>query len=626
MSYFHFTLGPVQAFVSQARRTRDFWAGSFLLSTLTAHAMNAVRKQNGRIIMPEVSDDKMLERVSQSSGRGPNIGTLPNCFEAAELSEHFDGKKIAKAVQDEWKRIADAVWTFDRLETAGVDKNLWETQIEGFWEIAWVIADAQETNVLAMRKNWRNHYPPEQSGDKCTMMGEWQELSGVSRPNREVQKNFWEGVRRGMGAGQMDLRDGERLCAIAYVKRRFVHVWEKLNPGWTLPTGVPSTSYMAAVHWLERLIISDPDPQAIQDLCAEAKKAKALSEKLTRITCLSSALNDHPAISGHLVDIDGPLFFENELRLLSESKHAKTGEMKPDEAKKIRVLRKKVVASAKKNDPAFPDAPSPFYAILVMDGDHLGKTKKAMGGDAIKLSEALAAFTGEVQVIVKKHGFLVYAGGDDVLALLPLENALDCALAVRNAYMTVFKNKAVLSGNYSISAAVIYAHMKLPLTLVLKDAQYLLKEVAKDECERDAIAVRIWKPGGEQVTWSMKWGLNGAKVNKLSELAKAFQADEKGEPGYASKPLFRIRERLLMLRGGTGFKSDEILKLLVAEYVTSGVLREKTAKQRQELAEKCVADLLPLCEKPEKPEKADKRYGAEAAMLLRFLAQKGVER
>ena len=32
--YFHFTLGPVQSFVAQARRTRDFWAGSFLLSWL----------------------------------------------------------------------------------------------------------------------------------------------------------------------------------------------------------------------------------------------------------------------------------------------------------------------------------------------------------------------------------------------------------------------------------------------------------------------------------------------------------------------------------------------------------------------------------------------------------------
>ncbi|MBA5248658.1 MAG: hypothetical protein FE834_03865, partial [Gammaproteobacteria bacterium] len=27
----HFSLGPVQGFIGQARRTRDLWAGSFLL-------------------------------------------------------------------------------------------------------------------------------------------------------------------------------------------------------------------------------------------------------------------------------------------------------------------------------------------------------------------------------------------------------------------------------------------------------------------------------------------------------------------------------------------------------------------------------------------------------------------
>ena len=33
---FQFTLGPVQGFVAQARRTRDFWAGSFILSWLSS--------------------------------------------------------------------------------------------------------------------------------------------------------------------------------------------------------------------------------------------------------------------------------------------------------------------------------------------------------------------------------------------------------------------------------------------------------------------------------------------------------------------------------------------------------------------------------------------------------------
>ena len=35
----HFTLGPVQSFVAQARRTSDLWAGSLLLSWLAGQAM-----------------------------------------------------------------------------------------------------------------------------------------------------------------------------------------------------------------------------------------------------------------------------------------------------------------------------------------------------------------------------------------------------------------------------------------------------------------------------------------------------------------------------------------------------------------------------------------------------------
>ena len=38
----HLSIGPVQTFVAQARRTRDFWAGSFLLSWLSGQAMAAV--------------------------------------------------------------------------------------------------------------------------------------------------------------------------------------------------------------------------------------------------------------------------------------------------------------------------------------------------------------------------------------------------------------------------------------------------------------------------------------------------------------------------------------------------------------------------------------------------------
>ena len=60
--YFHFTLGPVQGFVAQARRTRDFWAGSFLLSWLAGVAICAVEKQGGEIIFP-IPNQNFLDAI-----------------------------------------------------------------------------------------------------------------------------------------------------------------------------------------------------------------------------------------------------------------------------------------------------------------------------------------------------------------------------------------------------------------------------------------------------------------------------------------------------------------------------------------------------------------------------------
>ena len=54
-SFLLFSLGPVQSFISTARKTQDHWMGSFLLSYLTFTAMQAVMEEIGAdsIIFPE---------------------------------------------------------------------------------------------------------------------------------------------------------------------------------------------------------------------------------------------------------------------------------------------------------------------------------------------------------------------------------------------------------------------------------------------------------------------------------------------------------------------------------------------------------------------------------------------
>ena len=63
-----------------------------------------------------------------------------------------------------------------------------------------------------------------------------------------------------------------------------------------------------------------------------------------------------------------------------------------------------------------------------MDGDSLGQHMSHPAKRTL-ISQALNTFTGTVQDIVERDysGFLIYAGGDDVLALLTLDDALPCA-------------------------------------------------------------------------------------------------------------------------------------------------------------------------------------------------------
>jgi CRISPR-associated protein Cmr2 len=87
--YFHFTLGPVQSFVAQARRTRDFWAGSFILSWLSAVAMREVQKQDGdgSIVFPK--PDKAFLGALEKDGKGPRQGSVPNRFKATWSGNQF---------------------------------------------------------------------------------------------------------------------------------------------------------------------------------------------------------------------------------------------------------------------------------------------------------------------------------------------------------------------------------------------------------------------------------------------------------------------------------------------------------------------------------------------------------
>ena len=218
-----FSIGPVQGFVSQSRRTRDLWGSSYLLAFLAAHAIRGAVEAGGRIVLP---DTEVLERDSlyrwvsgRREGDSPRIGTLPNHF-VVEVEEGVSGVAQAgiQSLHEAWERVCRTVWTtFVQPASPAGDgtTDIWTRQTRGFWEVMWAVGDAKTSGgVLARRKHWRSHRPPEELGDKCTVMHDLQELSGFIRArDAGSQDAFWQRVRDGQ-LGLLDLRENERLCEV----------------------------------------------------------------------------------------------------------------------------------------------------------------------------------------------------------------------------------------------------------------------------------------------------------------------------------------------------------------------------------------------------------------------------
>lgn len=651
--YFHFTLGPVQGFVAQARRTRDFWAGSFLLSYLAGVAMLETQKQDGKIIFPE-PDPNYLSWIENGHGPGqkPKHGGIPNRF-MAQIPDGFGPAKVGKAVKSAWHELAEQVWLEDLqpfLKQKGFDekpiRDLWIRQIDGFWDISWAILPiehADNTSILDRRKNWRSHYLQPEPGQKCMMMDGMQELSGAEKPGEG--KGFWEALRQsGKRRIQTDLRDGERLSAIAYVKRRFVHYFAGFSAampsgwtakGWPVKPGAESVVSLAAKPWLEKAKQNPAAQSALREFYMAARVLSSETETTSEPYDWSS--------------IEELAFYEADLR---NRKLYPERDETPNRAQANQTL----LALTKLQEVADLGDPSPYYALLLMDGDSLGKHMSDPNKRKRELiSDALNRFTHDAQAIVEKdqQGFLVYAGGDDVLALLTLDQALPRAAALREAYAKAFNEARAARPEVewfpaTISAAIQFAHYRLPFIKVRADAHDLLDDVAKDGRGRDAVAVRVWKQSGLHLTWAQPWvvafGEQGSGSTAqpdgqvwLAKIARDLASDE-DSLRVASGFFYRLRERFKLLKPDKDSKAEGIdhgsmVELLAYEYVHSGI---HEGKMSQKEAKASIEPLLAQCRpkhrteikdsKPtdfEYPADTPARYEADAALLVRFLASHG---
>ncbi len=548
----HFTFGPVQGFINDARRLRDFWAGSFLLSLLSGHAMKAAVNAGATIDFPKVDGDALFEALrTASADPGPYIGSLPNRFRATIPKDQAQniGAHCATAITDAWMEISNAIWNNYVQDAAsysagggGAAKEIWDRQVNSFWDISWVTGESgdeiRDDNWLDQRKNWRAHLQlAGEGGDHCRLMGQFQEISGFHRiGEKEQQAEFWSQLRDRLGKDNLDVQQDERLSAIALIKRFFpVELSKKGRIGAAVPFTPgkdilnirhwPSTSYIAAAPWLKRLEQERADVEAschaYLKTISETFRSQTFGEwESPKLFGLPG--QDHmrsvAKLDGHLLHADGIQTLVKEA-LKSDQLRAATSNLNSG--------LDKICKSLGQRDSG-PCRASEFYAVLRMDGDRIGEQIRERK-EVIK--EALFTFTSNVAKSFDHraenaiHGVLVYAGGDDVLAIVPAQDAIEAALRLREIFLDAFEFH--IPGNreqagFTISASIVYAHFKRsPLSMVLRESEHYLDAVAKNETGRNAIAIALLKPGGVACDWASTFESNGGRVKFLADLARS---------------------------------------------------------------------------------------------------------
>lgn len=570
--HLHVSIGPVQSFVSQSRRTRDLWSSSYLLSFLAAHAISGARQAGGTIVRPCVDGDPVLEWVEgRRTGTPPSLGSLPNQF-TVELPDGESPERVAAAAEKSfdaaWEKVCRAVqdrFVAHALPVGNGTEVIWERQIHGLWELIWVAGAPDDHGLLARRKRWRTHWLPEEPGDKCSLMPEFQELSGYVRAtDRGKQDGFWNAIRVRLRV--LDLEDNERLSAVALVKRLYPRV-AAAALGWQLD-GVapwPSTVDIAAVPWCRRVLAVAP--QMGYDF---ARAVSAVHEDVLT-GGVSSLVGEVPPEATDFVRLNADWFYRP---FVSSPRLAPLS----DESARPRLIQQ-LEALATVEDAAGPlGAPPVYFALLLADGDRLGRMVASLGSDSV--SGALAEFTRAVPDIVRAHrGVTVYAGGDDVLALLPIDGALQCARDLERRYREAFV-AAASAGNSpaaTLSAAVVFAHTHAPLTLVLTEAHRLLDTVAKDENGRASLAAGVFRSKGPGVQWVTTWervSKDGPQTDAVECVLAAARALASG--GLSGSLLQDVRRTLGLLCGASSPTSGSFAKL-APELDTTALLRADIA-------------------------------------------------
>lgn len=558
------SVGPIQEFISAARRTRDLFAGSTLLSELSKAAARGITNFGGRTIFP--SSNCSLAPGSEDLVANIILAVVEDEKKPAEAI--LAGKQAAMA---HWETISKDVFNQVQNENT-ILADVWNSQVGDVLELygAWVemgktgeknhtafqIARNSLMRLLAGRKSLRNFNPCRsfQGIPKSSLDGQ--------RDSVIKDKTLPPKIQR-----LLRVKKGEQLDSIGVIKR----AWQGTN------TVFPSVSRIAADSWLRGIAAKSPDLlNTFKNTCEELRNADAID--LPR-------LNQNTFSRYAMFPLEGSALYSTRHKDLVND---------PEDSLILEPLKNGLKCLTGK----FKD-PDPYVAILIADGDNMGKALGEFKNaeELEKFSANLNEFAKNAKNAVEAHqGTLVYSGGDDVVAILPVDKCIECAATLKDGFQE--KLKCSFSNNSlvpTLSVGIGIGHSIEDLEDLLNYARAAEKHAKNPEAgegkKRNGLAVHVHKRGGGPVKIRDNWSealdeslLQLANLINEGQLSTRFASElvilarqYKGWPSDNAEAIQLDTLRVLNKKQG-GAKNNDTLKTIIESL--------KDSKGIQRLAEK----------------------------------------
>ncbi|MGC9004595.1 MAG: type III-B CRISPR-associated protein Cas10/Cmr2 [bacterium] len=428
------------------------------------------------------------------------------------ISGDEDGEKEAEIFIEEYKKLVGETNLVKMIESV---KDSSVKSRRKFFNLgtAYSLFYAIGRGFLRSRKLIRNFSQSEEKGRyRCSLCGAHSELSGKETAS-EADK-FWGEVRWKFPSL---LREGERLCKLCLIKRFAPSLYFKEEE--YDPSAFPSTFEVATAVYKDNL--EDKDKKDF------LQSFEILKSDLEEASCHLPKTNPVPKLSNDvLAHIDGQWLMEDSYKADYIAR-----EYGGDKEKIEEILgRNEIISLLGKIRRKYGEPPR-YYSILFLDGDEIHKW---IGGEKLppirellhptylckfatqlppvlderhpvspSLHQMLSRKMGEFalhdvrRIVEENFGALVYAGGDDALAFLPIENLLPSLFQLQREWRKRL-------GKVTISAGAVIAHCKMPLQRALEVGRMALKK-AKEKYKRDAFCIITLPRGGEMLEGGSKW-------------------------------------------------------------------------------------------------------------------------